>query len=99
MPRATRFALRVPVRYREQQGEWRDSRSIDVSATGVLLDAGEPLPPIGACIDVVLTLFVFGGPLPGLSVACRGRVARCVPATSDRAAAVAVHVERWLTAG
>jgi hypothetical protein len=56
VPRATRFAMNLPVRYRTPgEARWSYGMTINISSTGVLFRAGRALPPRAAMdIEVVL---------------------------------------------
>ena len=45
-PRASRFAIHTPVRYREAgAAAWHEGKSVNISRTGILFHAGQRLEP------------------------------------------------------
>ena len=75
-PRATRFPIETPVLYRASgEDSWRRGRSVNVSRTGVLVDAEDKGLGMDAGAEFVLALPPAGGGA-GANVECRGRVAR-----------------------
>ena len=78
-PRATRFDLRVPVRYRAFGGDdWHAGSSENMSRTGLLFRA-DRLLPVSTRIEVLVTLPIGPG---GSEIRCRGRVVRAVPSAA-----------------
>ena len=81
--RATRFPVRIPIRYRpEGQDHWHDGETENISRSGVLFTTSEPVAKLTA-IEMLLTLppEVGGGDQP--TVICRGRVVRTELARED----------------
>jgi hypothetical protein len=75
--RARRYSIHARVRYRVNDGGWRDGRTENISKSGVLLHTEELLPP-NTPIDLVVELPpVFPGEAAP-QVVCRGRVVRTV---------------------
>ena len=89
LPRALRFALRVPVCFRAKgQNEWRQGRTENMSRSGVLLTSDETL----CAQEDVEMVFVLPMAAPGentVVIACEGRVVRseAPPASPVRMAA------------
>jgi len=79
-PRAVRYSITSPVRYREADGRpWREGLLVNASRTGVLFEAGGPVPAVLSPIEFVLALPTLGD-LPvgkGACVRCEGHVVRC----------------------
>ncbi len=76
--RATRFDVPVPLRYRSVgTSPWSEGRIENISRSGVLFRADEPLP-VDTPVEMTFALPV--GP-DARDVLCRGRVVRTVPAT------------------
>jgi len=94
--RAQRFEIKVPVRYRVRNQEtWREGRTENISQSGLLFRAPEPLGE-----DTVIEL-TFALPAPvegetGATVLCDGRAIRTIlPATSDGSPGVAVKIMNY----
>ncbi len=78
-PRAPRFDLRVPVRYRAFGGDdWHEGSSENMSRTGLLFRA-DCLLPVSTRIEMLVTLPIGPG---GSEIRCRGRVVRTLPSAS-----------------
>lgn len=75
MMRAPRFPLQLPVQFRPLgHEEWRQATTGNISASGVLLNAAEPVP---VETEVEFSLVLQGSEPAGLGqVAGRGRVVR-----------------------
>jgi len=93
LERAQRFPIKVPVKYRKkQEKEWLEGRTENISKSGLLLQAPEPLNPD--------TLVQFCFSLPGNSegergatVICEGLTIRTIlPAASDESPSMAVKL-------
>lgn len=78
--RAQRFNLHLPLRYRPvgEQG-WRKGTTENISRTGLLFQAEEPLQP-SAQLEINLVLPVEIAGLSATEVICRGEVVRAVEA-------------------
>ena len=77
--RPQRVSLVVPVRFRVLGEEaWRQGQTENISRTGVLIRAGR-MAPLGAEVDVILT--IPSGILAEMTgeIICTGAVARQVP--------------------
>ena len=91
MDRATRFMPALPALYRRsgEQG-WKRGLTKDISDTGVLLEAGEPLP-LESIIEMTFHLPEQLGNLPAGQVTCMGKVVRhrdAMDSIPPRAAAI-----------
>lgn len=93
MPRATRYPLNLPVRFRPEGEEgWSFGMSLNISHTGILIaaesdiDTRRPLE-----IEVVLP----GDEEGSARVVTRGRVRRASPGAEDREHAVAVSLDAY----
>jgi hypothetical protein len=73
--RARRFPIHAAVRYRADEGPWRRGTSENISRSGLLLHAAEPLTP-DTSLEVVVALPPAGAGQPSASMVCRGRVSR-----------------------
>ena len=75
--RARRFPIRAAVRYRADDGRWRQGTTENISRNGLLLHAEEALNP-DTPVDAVVDLppAVAGG--PAATLVCRGRVSRAL---------------------
>lgn len=75
-PRARRFVVRLPARYRQSATEpWRKATTINVSCTGVLFRSAEPLAS-GTIVAFNFALTRKPGQTLSGRVLCRCRVAR-----------------------
>lgn len=92
-PRAPRFDLRVPVRYRAFGGDdWHAGSTENMSRTGLLFRA-DRLLPVSTSIEMLVTLPIGPG---GSEIRCRGRVVRAVPsAAPDSLPAVAATIATY----
>jgi hypothetical protein len=75
--RARRFPIHAAVRYRADNGPWRSGTSENISRSGLLLHAAEPLTT-NASVEVVIDLPPAGEGQPPATLLCRGRVSRRV---------------------
>lgn len=83
-PRAARFNLRLPIRYRASGATvWDEGTTENISRSGVLFRALYPLE-VGTSVDMsfVLPVEMAGGTS---EVNCRGRVVRVQPDRGSRA--------------
>ena len=79
--RATRFAAAILARYRlAGQQEWACGRTRNISITGVLFEAAEPLH-VESLVELTFHLREPLGSLPAGHLTWIGKVARHVPAT------------------
>jgi len=76
LPRALRFALRVPVCFRAKgQNEWRQGRTENMSRSGVLFTSDETLRT-QEDVEMVFVLPVAAEDESTVVIACEGRVVR-----------------------
>ena len=74
--RARRFPLHLRARFRQLGGdEWRAATTVDVSSSGVLLQASS-LPPLDSTVEIRFALGTSGAELLQGEVAGEGRVVR-----------------------
>jgi hypothetical protein len=95
--RAQRFAMELPMRYRRKgTNAWYESTTVNVSASGVLFQAGLVLPPETA-IDIALVLPVTIPGEAGAEIVCHGTVIRSVAAAkgTSRVAALAAAFQNY----
>ncbi|MCU1384612.1 MAG: hypothetical protein JWL71_3309 [Acidobacteria bacterium] len=78
--RARRFPIHAAVRYRASHGPWREGTTENISRSGLLLRAKEPLTP-DASLEVVVALPPPAPGVPSAMMLCRGRVSRTVEPT------------------
>jgi hypothetical protein len=77
--RPQRVSLQVPVRYRAiGEGAWHQGRTENISRTGVLIRAARVVP-VGAEVDVILTVPTGIMAEMAAEIICDGAVARHVP--------------------
>ncbi|MGH9354285.1 MAG: PilZ domain-containing protein [Terriglobia bacterium] len=94
--RAQRFAVEIPVRYRETGSvDWQEGTTVNVSASGILFRSAQSLRPRTA-LDVALTLPVaISGEAPA-EIGCRGTVVREVRDSSHHEVPMlAVSIARY----
>ncbi len=81
-PRASRYAVAIPVRYR-RQGElgWVETKTVNLSSSGIVFQVDSPLKA-----DTALELTFDAPPeVGGGQITCRGQVVRTIlaPATEE----------------
>lgn len=94
-PRAQRFPIQAPIRYRESgESSWSDGITINISSSGVLFWAEKSLQrktPIE--MQIIFPLEVTGG--NPVNITCSGRVVRALsvppPDTRNAVAAAILH--------
>jgi hypothetical protein len=80
-PRATRFVIHIPVKFRPSGAtDWREGRTENISRSGVLFRA-DYLMPLQTPIEFLMALPDEIG--AGATVVCRGRVVRTEPPNPD----------------
>ena len=91
MPRATRFSMNLPVRYRVH-GEkgWSYGMSVNVSASGLLFRADRE---VDRAAKMQIELVLPGDDHGGASVTARGAVTRVSAESSGADHLVAAHLE------
>lgn len=91
--RAQRFEIKVPVRYREKsREEWREGRTENISQSGLLFRAPEPLA-LESLVELNFALPTAKEGEPGATVLCDGKTVRTIlPATSDESPGVAIKI-------
>jgi len=83
-PRAARFNLRIPIRYRASgEAAWGEGTTENISRSGVLFRA-KHLLEVGASVDMSFVLPVEMGGETRAEVTCRGRIVRAQRDTGDR---------------
>lgn len=94
MMRANRFPLQLPVRFRPVGAvDWRDGKTANVSASGVLLHVRDP-PRVDTAVEFMLTLDV-SSPTGSGEVAGRGRVVRVAADDERPEASFAIAIEQY----
>jgi hypothetical protein len=95
IPRAPRFPLEFPLQYRAGEDDpWRQGMGTNISRSGLLFRAGEPLP-MRASVEVS---FVMPAGMPEDSratVICHGRVVRQASADSEGDVVIAATIETY----
>jgi hypothetical protein len=96
MMRAPRFPLQLPVRYRpvSAEGEWRDAKTGNVSASGVLVQVPDPLQ-VDTRIEFRLGLDEAAQSAPRAVVCGMGRVVRIVSTGESPHPGFAVVIEDY----
>ena len=94
--RASRFALRLPVRYRlAGDPRWCQGRTENISYSGVLFRA-EELINVNTPIELRVALSADTRERPHPEVFCHARIVRAVPPThADPRPALAVRIEQY----
>ena len=79
-PRATRYALPIPVFYRASgEATWAEGRTENISESGLLVRGDREVPP-NAAVELLLTIpSNLRAPFVGTTV-CEARIVRTVPA-------------------
>jgi PilZ domain-containing protein len=94
MPRAVRFAIEVPVRFRALgQLEWLSGQSVNISRSGVLFRADQILLP-ETHVELILPLPVKLLGESGAQVVCSGDVVRTL-ATAGRPTTLAATIAEF----
>jgi hypothetical protein len=76
-PRATRFPLEAPIRFRGAgESSWHAGTTVNASRSGVLLKSGGARLGLRDRVEFVLTLPRLDGADAGVEVRCTGGVAR-----------------------
>jgi PilZ domain len=91
--RAQRFPIKVPVRYRKKQDKvWSEGRTENISQSGMLFRAPEPLNP-DTLVQLYFSLPGNAESARGATVICEGLTIRTVlPVVSDESPFVAVKL-------
>jgi hypothetical protein len=93
--RAPRFRLDLSVRYRPVgDAEWRQAKTGDISSSGVLVRADDPLP-LDTRLEICVALAVSEPPARGGEVSCVGRVVRVVAAPQGDPHGFAVAIDEY----
>jgi len=83
--RAPRFKLHLVVRYRRvEDAEWRGGETENISHSGVLIRAADPIE-VDTRVELRVRLALAAQEREPAEVCCRGRVVRTVPPGDDRA--------------
>jgi PAS domain S-box-containing protein len=96
LPRAPRYALRMPLRYR-RAGDiyWNEGTTENISRSGVLFRAPEVIAPATPVEFTFLLPMSFSG-REGASVSCGGLIVRAVlPESASELAALAVKISSY----
>jgi PilZ domain len=93
IPRAQRFSIQTPLRYRESgDSTWQEGETVNISRTGVLFRTQRTIAS-RTPLELSFELPIEVASLSGATVICQGEVVRTVmPPTSDDAAAVAARI-------
>jgi hypothetical protein len=91
--RAQRFPIKVAMRYRkDKDADWVDGRTENISQSGVLFQAPQPLNP-DTIVQICFSLPENAQGESGAAVLCEGRTVRTIlPAASDESPAMAVKL-------
>jgi len=93
--RAQRFNLQMAMRYRLSNGEWSDSSTENISRSGVLFRAREPIPANTQIELRVRMPWELTG-ARAAEVLCRGRVVRVIlPLGEDSPLALAASIQDY----
>lgn len=90
--RATRFAIRVPVRYRpEGRADWLGGSTENISRTGILMRV-EELPEGQKKLEIAFTLAEKSDATRSTRVTCKAEVARVVSPAPGFSAAIGARI-------
>jgi hypothetical protein len=79
MPRKRRYPVNWPLQYRrENDSEWRPGRTINMSVSGILFEAQEPLNHDEA-VELLIVFEATGRQIPSSLVTTSGNVVRIEP--------------------
>lgn len=92
-PRAQRFAIQMPVRYRPVENiNWLEGKVENISRSGMLFRA-EQLVEVNTPVEMCFELPMEAGGETGAQVICRGKIVRTIlPAASDAPPALAAKI-------
>lgn len=94
--RAQRFAVEIPIRYREKGNtDWQEGTTVNISASGILFRSKQSWRP-QTVLDVALTLPVaISGESPA-EIGCQGHVVRKATASGNsKTLLLAVSIARY----
>ena len=101
-PRAQRYALSMPILFRQAPGtDWLPGSTVNLSRTGVLFRTENALPIPERPVEFIVSLPLLAS-APGGRVLCVGSVARIAPgapAEGGRAVGVTIDSYEFLGAG
>lgn len=94
--RAQRFAIEIPIRYREKGvAEWQKSATVNISASGILFRSKQTWRT-RTVLDVILTLPVAVSGEAAAEIGCRGTVVRKTAARGrTNTALIAISIARY----
>ena len=93
--RAQRFNLQMSMQYRVSNGEWSESSTENISRSGVLFRAQEPVPA-NTQIELRVTMPWELTGAHAAEVLCRGRVVRVIlPLSADSPLALAARIHDY----
>ena len=96
IPRSTRYIREIPALYRIVGDKtWQRGRTINISQTGVLLQAAAPLA-LGAHVQMTFQLPEAIGRFPAGQLTCIGEVVRHAPPTESTPYPVAARFVQFL---
>jgi hypothetical protein len=96
IPRAFRYAIHIPVKFREKgTAEWHEGKTVNISRTGVLFQSDMKLPPKSLLeMQIVLPHELSGE--PQANVRCWGPVVRSESAAAEQGLiALAASITRY----
>ncbi len=94
-PRAERFAIKVPVRYREQNRfEWQEGQSENISGSGILFHAADVVYP-NTPVELTFVMPSENGGA-GATVMCHGHAVRTmVSQRSEKQPTVGMRFQKY----
>ncbi len=93
-PRALRYPIRMSIRFRRTGDDaWLDGTTLDISESGVLFQTVDPVPPIGALVEMALELSSLGPRIA--DVTCTGRVVRAATAADLSTTMTAATIDSY----
>jgi hypothetical protein len=96
VPRATRFSVRLVLRYRDAGGgPWHSGLTENISRSGILFRTRTPLEP-GTPVELVLVLPGHVAGEPESRIRCEGRIVRTeLPSAPELTPGVAARVHQY----
>jgi hypothetical protein len=95
LERAPRYRLSLPLKFRrEGDDEWREGKVENISSTGVLFVAPEPLEP-QTVIEIKLVLSIEFGTMAMGEIACNGQIVRASQTESAEQALIAATLSNY----
>ena len=93
--RPQRFAISLPVQFRTLDAAWQEGQSENISRSGILFRAAQPLE-VDTVIEMMFDLPVEMGGEPGAHVVCIAHITRVLPgATPEQPPLLAARIRDY----